>query len=351
MEKGELVEAEQCLLQTLETLNGEEGRHAWPEDKRAQLIIFQHVRLGNLYEMMGDEKRDDALTHDNLAFQILERMKQMEKCEWMPELADSVRRMGRQAMDYLGDAQLAVDKMGILLKRYRLQYGQSGLNMGQRPKILGYVYALRVFAEALTKIGEVETANLILDDINETEDIFNALHQSLLDELREEMAQEREGNATQEATASDAPKKKAASRKQQKRKAAARRKREEQQQQQQQQQQQGQQIGGGEEEEAAAIDNKQKEDKAEELVAAVTTSLKMEDAAATCDEKEEEMELEECSVCLGEMDMEADGGILLVCSHLFHSACVARWQAKCEEKNVEQTCPLCRGPLVMKKAV
>ena len=75
----------------------------------------------------------------------------------------------------------------------------------------------------------------------------------------------------------------------------------------------------------------------------------------------DEATTDECAICLGDLqfsaaaaagtnnggDDDGDGTVLLACSHALHAGCLERWKAKCLEKGLRFTCPLCRGPVVV----
>ncbi|CAI8610905.1 unnamed protein product [Vicia faba] len=55
-----------------------------------------------------------------------------------------------------------------------------------------------------------------------------------------------------------------------------------------------------------------------------------------------------CAVCLNKMKMEDEVRELMNCSHLFHRECIDKWFEHGYENNdnCNQTCPLCRAPLI-----
>jgi hypothetical protein len=212
----------------------------------------------------------------------------------------------------------------------------------------------------LRQLNREEHATLLEKDLDETEAIVKALQEAALEEVREEMAQEKQ--AEEEgggAKGQQQQQTKKLSRKQQKRKAAAKRKQEEQRQQQaQQQEQQGGTVEGGAAAAAAGaleMESLTLKDDATLATAAGGGAHHTHTHAHTPQqEPEEEKEKEEeegpeCSVCLGEI--EEEGGenetVLLACTHLFHFDCLRRWKEKCIEKEYAVTCPYCRASLVV----
>jgi hypothetical protein len=167
------------------------------------------------------------------------------------------------------------------------------------------------------------------------------LQEAALEEVREEMAREKEAEAAGTAQVT-ANKKKKLTRKQQKRNAAKRKKKLERQ----------QQDGGG----ATTVE--------EGDVAVTLAALSLKDVDEQQEQEqeqeqeqqqqqeEEEEELEECSVCLGNIELQQDGeegngAVLLRCTHQFHRECLQRWQAKTIEKGLDSTCPMCRAVIVV----
>jgi hypothetical protein len=73
---------------------------------------------------------------------------------------------------------------------------------------------------------------------------------------------------------------------------------------------------------------------------------------------DEEMEKEECAICLQGLELDDDGDpwgdeggdaealVLLTCGHRFHEICGDMWCAKCADKGWGVTCPRCRAPYV-----
>lgn len=57
--------------------------------------------------------------------------------------------------------------------------------------------------------------------------------------------------------------------------------------------------------------------------------------------EEQELEQEECAICLCLLSFDSNVHTLDNCSHRFHCACIQELKAKCAAKN----CPLCRAPL------
>jgi hypothetical protein len=67
--------------------------------------------------------------------------------------------------------------------------------------------------------------------------------------------------------------------------------------------------------------------------------------------EEEEVEKEECAICLQDLELEDDEGegvgfVVLTCGHRFHEICGDMWCAKCADKRWGVTCPGCRAPYV-----
>jgi hypothetical protein len=54
-----------------------------------------------------------------------------------------------------------------------------------------------------------------------------------------------------------------------------------------------------------------------------------------------------CAVCLNKLKMEDEVRELMNCDHVFHRECIDKWlQHGYENENHNQTCPLCRAPLI-----
>jgi hypothetical protein len=62
-------------------------------------------------------------------------------------------------------------------------------------------------------------------------------------------------------------------------------------------------------------------------------------AAAGLGDGDEEEELNECPICLMELE---EGGETLACGHTFHAACVGEWVDTCRRKELTLACPYCR---------
>lgn len=75
-------------------------------------------------------------------------------------------------------------------------------------------------------------------------------------------------------------------------------------------------------------------------------------ARLTIEQKKPEPELpEECSICLADLPPSGnEGGVLLACSHAFHTECLQRWKHKCVEKGLRSTCAMCRQAVTVLKA-
>ncbi|XP_050921206.1 RING-H2 finger protein ATL14 [Lathyrus oleraceus] len=59
-----------------------------------------------------------------------------------------------------------------------------------------------------------------------------------------------------------------------------------------------------------------------------------------------------CAVCLNKMKMEDEVRELMNCCHVFHRECIDKWlEHGHENENHNQTCPLCRAPLISTDAV
>ncbi|XP_058729958.1 E3 ubiquitin-protein ligase ATL4-like [Vicia villosa] len=60
-----------------------------------------------------------------------------------------------------------------------------------------------------------------------------------------------------------------------------------------------------------------------------------------------------CAVCLNKMKMEDEVRELMNCCHVFHRECIDKWLEHGYENNDSwnQTCPLCRAPLISAEAV
>ncbi|CAK8563910.1 unnamed protein product [Lathyrus sativus] len=59
-----------------------------------------------------------------------------------------------------------------------------------------------------------------------------------------------------------------------------------------------------------------------------------------------------CAVCLNKMKMEDEVRELMNCCHVFHRECIDKWlEHGLENENHNQTCPLCRAPLISTDAV
>jgi hypothetical protein len=76
------------------------------------------------------------------------------------------------------------------------------------------------------------------------------------------------------------------------------------------------------------------------------------------EEEEEEVDMEECAICLQDLELEDyedpggdQGGegealVMLRCGHRFHAICGEMWCGKCADKGWGVTCPGCRAPYV-----
>ncbi|XP_045813276.1 RING finger protein 24 [Trifolium pratense] len=54
-----------------------------------------------------------------------------------------------------------------------------------------------------------------------------------------------------------------------------------------------------------------------------------------------------CAVCLNKLKMEDEVRELMNCDHVFHRECIDKWlEHGYENENHNQTCPLCRAPLI-----
>ncbi|AES92116.1 putative transcription factor C2H2 family [Medicago truncatula] len=64
--------------------------------------------------------------------------------------------------------------------------------------------------------------------------------------------------------------------------------------------------------------------------------------------KERHPETEEtCAVCLNKLKMEDEVRELMNCDHVFHKECIDKWlEHGHDNENHNQTCPLCRAPLI-----
>lgn len=92
-------------------------------------------------------------------------------------------------------------------------------------------------------------------------------------------------------------------------------------------------------------------------------SKEQEDAAGKQEEDEDKpaAAVEDFAICLLELpprdpygndssEDEEDGEdgeavATLACSHSFHAGCLGMWKARCGEKGLVATCPMCRGPI------
>jgi RING-H2 zinc finger protein RHA1 len=64
--------------------------------------------------------------------------------------------------------------------------------------------------------------------------------------------------------------------------------------------------------------------------------------------KERHPETEDtCAICLNKLKMEDEVRELMNCDHVFHKECIEKWlEHGYENENHNQTCPLCRAPLI-----
>lgn len=73
-------------------------------------------------------------------------------------------------------------------------------------------------------------------------------------------------------------------------------------------------------------------------------------AAAAADEEEEPQEELDCPICLMLLEESGVGPqrvrTLPNCLHAFHEVCMDRWLDKCRSKELQLTCPTCRGPII-----
>jgi hypothetical protein len=81
------------------------------------------------------------------------------------------------------------------------------------------------------------------------------------------------------------------------------------------------------------------------VAATLGLTLEKGQEAGRAEEEAEHEDGEECSVCLRVFLESDDRGCRLVCRHVYHTACLALWQANCARKTIEPTCPYCRAPL------
>lgn len=57
-------------------------------------------------------------------------------------------------------------------------------------------------------------------------------------------------------------------------------------------------------------------------------------------------------MCLGEIGAgavgsDSEGVVLLVCTHVFHGACLKRWEEMCKVKEFPWSCPMCRSAIIV----
>lgn len=57
---------------------------------------------------------------------------------------------------------------------------------------------------------------------------------------------------------------------------------------------------------------------------------------------EEQKEIEECSICMENIEAENHDRAQLTCNHTFHGSCIDSWFKAQSDKNIHKTCPLCR---------
>jgi hypothetical protein len=65
---------------------------------------------------------------------------------------------------------------------------------------------------------------------------------------------------------------------------------------------------------------------------------------------EEECSLDECQICLNNLDANEFPIIKLACGHVYHDECINRWAYFQEKIGRENTCPTCRKTITLDKA-
>jgi hypothetical protein len=333
-------------------------------ENRKRHTFSLHAAAADLYEAMG--RWEEAVERTML----LIKKHPHDKARMPFECSDLYRRCAEDLVlqeDYEGamkimEATYQVERYGAMI--------DAGIIMGQLENTKIVLRSMRVLARVLVGLGRIKEAELLRSDVNETEAIMQGLQESALEELRGEMKRKREeeqaghveGNGAATEGASGTRKK--ANRKQKKRKAAAAAKRraeqEAQGQHQQQQQEQGEENGEGQKEgelveqgvASLTLEGKGKKEEEEEEQAQQQQQQQQQREQAKqqmpqAGEEEEEV-LEECSVCLNDIEGEEAGmAVLLVCTHLFHAECLSLWEKKTEEKGLAFTCPMCRAAIVV----
>ena len=356
---GWLAEARANLLESLAV-----GCNARPMRTMVLIELAKvQVQMGRLVEALESARAiEQALgrggipvryrAHTLLArADVFEAVGQEEKCQRIATaLAGEVKADGsvdsdsryrtRMAKELLREGRVAAAEMALELK-LSLGVYEGLLRMGLLP---GHgmnltVKLLRVGVDILRAIDWDERAALLEADLDETDAIIKCYNETAVDEVMAELRAERAaaaaGSGGGASASSVAPVKKKPSRKQQKRKAAQRRKAEE------------RAAEAAAAAAAAVVDGEE-----EVMVVAVAVAQVQIDTTAAAPEiepaPEPEEEPEEYAMCLNDLPPSgADGGVLLGCSHTFHAECLGRWKAKCLEKGLRFTCPMCRGAVLM----
>lgn len=66
--------------------------------------------------------------------------------------------------------------------------------------------------------------------------------------------------------------------------------------------------------------------------------------------EEEEDSLDECQICLNNLEANGFPIIKLACGHVYHDECINRWAYFQEKIGRENTCPTCRKKITLDKA-
>lgn len=276
-----------------------------------------------------------------------------------------------------GDPAAARKKLAFVESYYANAIEKAAMNFNHLTNLLAAMATLKVWAEAclLAAPGDEDTivrVDMALADVAQTEAIWAAYWEGVLEETRRQVGEQRAEAAAAAASAAvmaegdegavaSGGKSKAAKRKQLKRKA------------QQQKKRAAEEAaaaaaagraardgaamagsGTSEQEEETAVNGGQEATGQKQQLqqdpgglAAATLGLTLHEEKAGDEEKEEqeEVEEEECSVCLCVLLESEDSGCRLVCQHVYHVSCLTLWQANCLSKSIEPTCPYCRAPV------
>lgn len=181
-------------------------------------------------------------------------------------------------------AREAMERLAMPLRRY-LECMEGGMLMNPLCEVQGLLRLLRLLVEARRAVGQGAEAELLAEDLDETEALVHEVEKSFVVELPAELLVAPPGTEDESTM---------------------------------------------------------------ESVAARVAAVSMEEKESAEREGTDEEEVPECVICLSKLpDLEYGAGLKLACSHTYHWECLARWKGHCFMTRQPFVCGVCRRPAVV----